>query len=72
LEERDTLQLRLSNALRANEELRARMRTSVIASVGKTAEQSQSRQEASQHTVAPSGNTVAEEPHEDLQALANK
>jgi hypothetical protein len=48
------------------------MRTSVIASVGKTAEQSQSRQEASQHTVAPSGNTVAEEPHEDLQALANK
>ncbi|PNF39690.1 hypothetical protein B7P43_G05662 [Cryptotermes secundus] len=77
LEERDSLQLRLSNALRMNEELRARIRTSVTSSPDKTADQSQSREQVPQHIAAavslpPSVSAAMQEPQEDLQILANK
>lgn len=77
MEERDSLQLRLSNALRMNEELRARIRTSVTSSPDKTADQSQSREQVPQHIAAavslpPSVSVAMQEPQEDLQILANK
>lgn len=77
MEERDTLQLRLSNALRMNEELRARARTSAaVSSPDKTANQSQLREAVPHHLAAvslpPPVNVVVEERQEDLQALANK
>jgi len=77
LEERDTLQLRLSNALRMNEELRARNRTLVVSSPDTTTEQLQSREQMPQTIEAavslpPSVSTTVQEPQEDFQALSNK
>ena len=77
LEERDTLQLRLSNALRVNEELRARIRTLVVSSPDTTTEELQSREQMPQNIEAAvslptSVSTTVQEPQEDLQALSNK
>jgi aspartyl-tRNA synthetase len=77
LEECDTLQLRLSNALRVNEELRARNRTLAVSSPDTTTEQLQSREQMPQNIEAavslpPSVSTTVQEPQEDLQSLSNK
>jgi hypothetical protein len=77
LEERDTLQLRLSNALRVNEELRARNRTSAVSSHDTTTEQLQSREQMPRNIEAavslpPSMSPTVQESQEDLQALSNK
>ncbi|XP_069679167.1 uncharacterized protein [Periplaneta americana] len=68
LEERDSLQLRLSNALRLNEELKAKS-TNLVA-----VDHSFRREEAPQHVVATvsTQNAAVEEPQEDLQSLASK
>ncbi|PSN48885.1 hypothetical protein C0J52_09663 [Blattella germanica] len=84
LEERDTLQLRLSNALRLNEELRNTSRTSTSSSpikivMSEDAEKaflSSSREESPQHLTAtvatPSTTVTPKEMEEDLQSLADK
>jgi hypothetical protein len=77
LEERDTLQLRLSNALRMNEELRDRNRALAVSSPDTTAEQLQSREQMPQNIEASislpsSASTTVQEPQEDLQVLSNK
>ncbi|KAJ4450846.1 hypothetical protein ANN_02277, partial [Periplaneta americana] len=68
LEERDSLQLRLSNALRLNEELKAKS-TNLVA-----VDHSFRREEAPQHVVATvsTQNAAVEDPQEDLQSLASK